>query len=361
MEYLLYLTNDCNLNCRYCSVLFDCKKNNIPLLPSYSNEEMIQFIRNTQEQEKEEDINIYFFGGEPTLEYERMESMMISFKEQLGTYNLKFILHTNGLLLETIPDNVLHNLSLIMFSVNDEKIPQYNLNDSYFSDAIKHVKYIKERSDVPVVARLTITEKTSLYTEILQVNNFFDMVYWQIENCRECSDYKTFYGTYTYEADLTFQYWLKYMERGILLPFVPFMAVLKFMFFHDRDDTKFCCGYGSHMLYIQTNGVCHACCDNVQEGIHKLGDIYEGVQFPHYNLKDFKCRDCKWRSICMGRCGRMHKEFPIDRVSQYCAMNQYVFSLFEKNRQKFEQLFVEHPEFEQYLSSWVIDTMEFTS
>lgn len=48
MEYFIYMTNDCNLKCEYCSVLLDCKENNLPIKPTYSNDDLIAFIKQTQ-------------------------------------------------------------------------------------------------------------------------------------------------------------------------------------------------------------------------------------------------------------------------------------------------------------------------
>ena len=67
MEYFVYMTNDCNLKCEYCSVLLDCEKNNLPIKPAYSNGELIEFIKQTQMLTGDNEISIYFFGGEPSL------------------------------------------------------------------------------------------------------------------------------------------------------------------------------------------------------------------------------------------------------------------------------------------------------
>lgn len=118
------------------------------------------------------------------MEYPAIRELVQDLKRTLpDMLSLKFILHTNGILLNQIPTELLDELTLIMFSINYEKIPKYNLANSYFSTIIDNAIATKQRRDIPMIARLTITEQTSLYTEILQVSNFFDLVYWQIENC----------------------------------------------------------------------------------------------------------------------------------------------------------------------------------
>ena len=113
MEYFVYMTNDCNLMCEYCSVLLDCEKNKLPIKPTYTYENLIKFIKRTQEQTNDDEISIYFFGGEPSLEYDDIEALINIAKKQLSTYSLKFVLHTNGLRLDILPENILNDLKLL--------------------------------------------------------------------------------------------------------------------------------------------------------------------------------------------------------------------------------------------------------
>ena len=112
MEYFVYMTNDCNLKCKYCSVLLDCEKNSLPIKPTYSYEALISFIKNTQITIEDDEISIYFFGGEPSLEYDDIEKFINIAKKELSDFNLKFVLHTNGLRLDILPDKILNELTL---------------------------------------------------------------------------------------------------------------------------------------------------------------------------------------------------------------------------------------------------------
>lgn len=360
MEYFVYMTNDCNLMCEYCSVLLDCEENKLPIKPTYEFEELMAFIKATQTQIEDNEVSIYFFGGEPSLEYDDMAQLINIAKEHLTDYSLRFVLHTNGLRLDTLPEYILNELSLIMLSVNYEKIPHYTLHPGYFSTIIDNTLAIKARKHVPIIARLTVTEKTSIFTELLQVNNFFDYVYWQIENCSEFSNATIFKTTYTYEIQKTFEYWINYLERGIMLKYIPFMAVLKFMFFHDRSDDEFSCGYSRSMIYVQTNGKCYACSDNIEGNSHYMGDIRNGITLPRHKLSEFRCAHCLYRSLCMGRCGRMHIEFSKEHINDYCQMNQSMFKLFLDNEAKLKQIIDENPSFQRELELWILEYTEFT-
>ncbi len=363
MEYNVYMTNDCNLNCAYCSVLLDCEKNGIPIHPTYEVEKLAAYIDKTQQKYNDNEVVIFFFGGEPSMEYDRIRKYMECFDKTLRPkYDLKYILHTNGLLLNEIPDDVLAKLDLSMYSLNYEMFPHVGLADSYFQRVMDNALEAKEKKpSFEIVARLTITEKTSFFNEIMQVYPFFDMVYWQLENTPAWKDPEYFIKTYNYEVSLVFRHWLKELKAGRMLKFIPFMAVLKFMFFHDRDDNEFLCGYDTHMLYVQTNGKCYACCDAMESPTHYVGDIEKGSEFRGLKLSDFVCKDCDYRRICMGRCGRMHREFTPEHIDHYCRMNKHTFDLFIERKDELAQILKEHPEYEAMLSGWDLDIMEYTS
>lgn len=360
MEYFVYMTNNCNLHCKYCSVLLDCDKNNLPIKPKYTFEQLTNFIIQTQKTTQDNEVSIYFFGGEPTLEYDDIYDLICFIKPKLQNYALKFVLHTNGLLLDKVPPTILKELTLILLSINYEKIPHHILYPGYFSTIMDNTLSIKSQCNIPIIARLTITEETSVYTELLQVSHFFDYVYWQIENCAMFNDSSKFITSYIYEIEKTFNYWFKYLKQGIMLKYVPFMAVLKFLFYHDRDDMEFSCGYSRNMIYIQTNGSCYACSDNVEGKIHHMGDIINGIELPYHKLNEFKCKNCHYRSVCMGRCGRMHMEFSPTHINEYCKMNQAMFKLFYDNKEKLYEVLCEYPHYKMELESWVLEYTEFT-
>jgi len=275
-------------------------------------------------------------------------------------YKICFILHTNGLLLGEMPKQLYDKLSLIMFSINYEKIPKYNLAGSYFRAIIENAVSIKLKKNLSIIARLTITESTSLYTEIMQINHFFDLIYWQIENCGAFKNFDAFYKTYTYEINLLYGIWLKYFESGTMLKFVPFMAVVKFMFYHDRSDNTFSCGYGRGMIYIQTNGDCYACSDNIEDGKHYMGTLKTGIKPGNYTLDKLKCKGCKYRSLCMGRCGRMHIEFDAKHINEYCKLNQFMFDLFISDRERLGKALDNYKQYKKELSGTLLEYTEFT-
>lgn len=337
MEYYIFVSNDCNLNCSYCSIIVDAQKFNLPLEPAYSFETLWQFIKKNQRKFQNAEANIVFFGGEPTLNYSYIINCIRYVQNQIKDFKVYYMLHTNGLLLKEIPEYVLENLSAIMLSVNYLQIPTYNLHQGYFHTLTEGILYIKKRNaQIPIIGRLTITEKSSLFNLVMQLHTFFDYIYWQIENCYAFSDFDCFYASYKYELNLLMHIWHQYLRKGILLKLIPFISTVTFINEHKIPDS-FCCGYNNSMIYIQTNGKCYTCAEDFTTNRNLIGDITTEIHFDSFSLLDTKCHDCKYLHICMGRCGRMHKEFTSKHIEEYCKLNQLQFEYFMENIEDINQ------------------------
>ena len=331
MEYYIFISNDCNLNCSYCSILLKKEKINIPQEPAFSVEELNNFIDKTQRNNNDKIADIIFFGGEPTLNYPFIEKIIYSQNLKCKRpYEYHYMLHTNGLLLGDIPNSILKHLDSIMLSINYDKIHRIKLNEGYFKTIIDSVRIVKQRNPIPIVARLTITEETSLYSEIALFTPFFDAIYWQIENNYHFKKFKEFRNSYRYELTLCFNIWFNYLKRGIMLRLIPFIAATYFSI-NEHNSNVFCCGYNKSMVYVQTNGSCYTCAEDMTTNSNLVGNITENIQFNTFGPKDVICKDCSYLKICMGRCGRMHKEFSLEHIREYCELNQILFNLIEEH------------------------------
>ena len=63
MEYYIFISNDCNLNCSYCSILLKKEKGNIPQEPAFSVEELNNFIDKTQRKYNDKTADIVFLAA----------------------------------------------------------------------------------------------------------------------------------------------------------------------------------------------------------------------------------------------------------------------------------------------------------
>ncbi len=360
MEYYVYITNDCNMNCTYCSVLFDTQKYGIPLSPQYSYNTLVNFICETQKKFNDPVADIYFFGGEPTVDYGEIEKL-IRVLNTPHEYKINFIMHTNGLLIPEAPKFIINNIDLTLLSFNYELIFEDGQLTPYFGKMIKAIEHLKKQKDSLIIGRITVSLKTSLFTEACMISNFVDYVYWQIDNCERVEKFEKYKNQYEYNISLLFNYWMTCLEKGVFLRFVPFMSAVRNCLQNVPVPEKFYCGYGHSMIYIQTDGKCYACCDNVATKSHYIGDIYNGIQFPDINLKNTICNGCDYIKLCGGRCGRMHKDFSDKRITQYCELNKYMFDMIKNAIPKIEVIIKKHPDYYEKLMDPNISYTEYTA
>lgn len=360
MEYYIYVTNDCNMNCKYCSVLFDTQKYGVPMKPQYSLDELERFITKTQKNLNEEVADIYFFGGEPTVDYEQIEKI-IDALDKPHSYKINYIMHTNGLLIPKAPIHILKKIDLTLLSFNYELIYKNGHITSYFGQMLESIEHIKSIKRIPIIGRITVSPNTSLFTECCLISNFVDYVYWQIDNCKSVDNLSFYQEQYKNDISLLLKYWINCLEKGIFIRFVPFMSAVRNILVEPDIPSKFYCGYGSSMIYIQTNGKCYACCDNVSTDSHYIGDIYDGIHFSEHGINNTICSDCTYLKLCGGRCGRMHKDFTTERVQQYCELNQYMFNLILENMDRIKDTISKYPDFYDKIMDPMISYTEYTA
>lgn len=154
---------------------------------------------------------------------------------------------------------------------------------------------------------------------------------------------------------------MNYLRQGFFLRYVPFISAIRNSIYVQDIPKKFYCGYGSSMIYIQTNGKCYGCCDNVSSNSHYLGDIHNGISFPIIDLGNTICKNCDYIKLCGGRCGRMHKDFSSQRIQQYCELNIHTFDLIRKNLPEIQSLINVYPHYRDIIMDPMIAYTEYTS
>ena len=348
------------MNCKYCSVLFDTYKYNVPVKPTYSFNQLESFISNLQKTMHDNVADIYFFGGEPTTDYPCINELIKAFNKPLD-YKVNYIMHTNGLLIPKAPREILEQVHITLLSINYELIFENYHIAPYFKNIIDAIDCLKFSNSNPIIGRITVSPKTSLFTECCLICNFVDYIYWQIDNCLSAKDYEEYYKHYSYEITLLYKYWFECFSKGIFLRFVPFISAIRFLINDTDIPAKYYCGYGSSMVYVQTNGDCFACCDNIATKSHYLGNIFSGIQFPKIDLKDTICSNCSYIKLCGGRCGRMHKDFSNERKRQYCKLNKFMFDLIIADIEKIKLIIKSNSSFYDKIMDPLISYTEFTS
>jgi radical SAM protein with 4Fe4S-binding SPASM domain len=328
--------------------LSDIEKQNVPLTPNYSLVDLKKFIDEKQRELNSPIADIYFFGGEPTTRYDIISDLVKTMSQiDEKKYKINYILHTNGLLVSNAPREILEKLKVALISINYEEIYENGQMTNYFKKIINSVDKIRLHNSLcSIIARLTISVKSSLYDGSCLTGNFFDYIYWQMDNSKDIIDIASYEKRYKAEIELLYRYWLTFLRKGVFLSYVPFVNAIKNYVWEPNIPKSYYCGYGKSQIYVQTNGDCFACCDNIGDRTHFIGNIKSGTTFPSIDIsKSDTCGKCEYIKVCGGRCGRMHIDFSASRIQSFCNMNIFMFDLIKASIPEIKELLIKYPYF----------------
>ena len=141
MNITYWVTNQCNLNCKYCYVDKDIKVMSLKVAEDTFNF-VSNFIQNSIK--NNEKINISFHGGEPLLNFEVIKYLVEKHKNQ-NYNNMTFMMTTNGTLFnKEIIDYVTENIQI---SVSLDGKKQTNDLNRIFKDGTGSFDKLKETFD----------------------------------------------------------------------------------------------------------------------------------------------------------------------------------------------------------------------
>ena len=144
MFFHVIVTNECNLQCRYCfgesvddfdedfgdgiEVEYD-----LPKKISYSLDALNAFCR------KDPDCVLTFYGGEPLLGADKIKQIMDHVSPKL------FMIQTNGLLLNNLEPKYINRFHTILVSIDgEEALTDYYRGKGTFRKVINNLKLIKQ-------------------------------------------------------------------------------------------------------------------------------------------------------------------------------------------------------------------------
>lgn len=190
MEYIIHLTDSCNLNCSYC---YEKKRN------KDIDFENIKYLIDNEINKKSKDTIIYFYGGEPLLKKDVIKDTIDYINSKKSKTKFLYGITTNGVLLddEFLDYMKKNNFINIAYSIDGIKeahdINRVNLNKEGSFDIVQEnaKKVLKVYKDA--VAMIVITKNNLIYLDksinflidlgFKNINLMFDYEYkWQDED-----------------------------------------------------------------------------------------------------------------------------------------------------------------------------------
>src|SRR3989339_282724 len=294
MEYVLFLTYNCNLKCKYCFANEIVNNKNYELVISDSQ------------------LN-------STIEYIRRDI------DRTNDLKIKYILYTNGVLINKLPLTIIKFVNTVLISIDGEKATQdFFRGIGTFDQIIFNAKILKENNK-NIIARLTYDEGSDIYKAVIVLENKFDALYWQIVSKSKFNDSNQFLKNYSEQIQNLLTHWINKLEQGIVINIIPFQIVLEVIIKKEKNNF-FKCGCGHDLQAIDISGNVYLC----DEYIGNKDRIIGNTNSEDYIALDNKisinifgdCRTCQYLHICSGRCRKCLEYNSKEQIKTYCEMTK---------------------------------------
>lgn len=316
----LHIAHDCNLKCRYCFAEEGEYHGKRALMPFETGKAALDFLIANSGSRK--NLEVDFFGGEPTLNFQVVKELVAYGREQekIHNKNFRFTLTTNGVLLnDEIMEFANKEMANVVLSidgrkeVNDKMRPFANGSGSYDLIVPKFQKFADSRNQTNYYVRGTFTHHNPDFSK--DVLHLADLGFKQISVepvvAQEEDDYaireedlpKLFEEYDSLAAEM-----VKRHKHGDDFHFFHFMIDLEGGPCVAKRLSG--CGSGTEYLAVTPWGDFYPCHQFVGQEKFLMGNVEEGIintdirdQFKNCNVyAKEKCRDCFARFYCSGGC-----------------------------------------------------------
>lgn len=323
LNYHLVLTRRCNLNCFYCH---GGEATGPDTEISYSLDDLETFLN------KDSDIQLMLYGGEPTLRIPLIIELMNRFPRA------RFMLQTNALLLDKIPDAYVKKFHSILVSIDGTE----DTTDGYrskgvYKQVINNVRWLRKIGyEGDIVARMAVSEQTDIYKDVRHLIELkepsFDHVHWQLNVIWDAEDnWKDFdkwiAEVYNPGISRLVDAWIDRMKVGIVEGIVPFQPLIHTLI--TGETSKLRCGSGLDTFAIHVDGKIGVCPISPDWDFSIIGNIWDSdpEELKDYMDVDEPCPSCDDYGLCGGRClfANKQKLWGSEGFEKVCMVTQYLF------------------------------------
>lgn len=343
----LMMGDGCNLACRYCIQGKNQKR--IENLPTKINSSIYNFIRSIAYDNNNSKLNLLFYGGEPLLYFSNIKKII----EKTRALKIDYSIITNGKLLteEIIEFFNQNNVNLIISwdgnrSINTRYFDIFsdqNKKELIFKSNILGINSVISAMNYPLEATEDIQNLANEYflkhpDGILHVNfdeiidnnladkSLLKMDYEKVQKeveqiINDCSEYllnRRSINNEDYKTKLLVKY--SFLSRYLWTISEYLKNPNNFIFISPCRD-------GLERLGLDLDGNIYSCHDS-REIIGNVDNLdlisYLSNYFKYDNSKELYnslCKDCKYWSLCLGRCKLLTIE---ERVNHTCKLKKAI-------------------------------------
>ena len=312
MYYHLILTDECNLCCSYCRAKsFDNSRadegccgeidDTLPVDVSYDLDTLYHFLQ------KDPEPTVTFYGGEPLLKADVITRIMDNAPVQ------RFMIQTNGLLLDRLEPEYVNRFSTILVSVDGrEALTDAHRGPGTYRKVMNNVKRVIANGFLgELIARMTVTEDTDIVEAVTYLagnpDHSFPSIHWQLDaDFSDDLSRTTFapwvHGCYNPGIRVLVHDWVRQMcEQHTVPRWYPFLDTMGDLL--NGRQSLLRCGSGHANYSIMTDGYISPC--PIMIGMKKfyLGHISRTHPLDLSCVPvGGECTACPIRHFCGGRC-----------------------------------------------------------
>ena len=311
LYYHLIVTDDCNLCCSYCRAkAFDeeagCSvpveiDEDLPVDLNYDLDDLFRFLLQDPEPV------VTFYGGEPLLRIEIIRKIMDRAPA------MRFMIQTNGLLLDSLGAEYVNRFATILVSLDgSEALTNAHRGTGTYRKVMNNVQSILDGGySGELIARMTVTENTDIVDAVTYLadnpDHPFSSIHWQID-ANFTSDFAS--RNFTSWVDSSYnpgirslvQHWVKIMEMTGTVPrWYPFLDTMDDLLHGRASGLR--CGAGHSNYSIMTDGHIAPCPVMIGMKQYYLGHIRTSrpEDLPRVTVGS-DCTSCGIYGFCGGRC-----------------------------------------------------------
>ncbi len=339
----LSITGRCQARCQGCiNIAFNEAangtdfRNNAPFKDTDPVRDARCIVNLIKENKKNETVTVCLYGGEPLLAIDKMQQLIENIKGAGLTNDVRFMLYTNGDLLEksasTHPD-LLKNIWLYSVSIDGTREQHERIRrGTHLSRIHEGLAAIKQRRQGQVLMWSTLREEQSLldcFNEFTYLHDrgLVDQFFWHwVESAEPFVHLADYAGTYGNDLQYIMDIYVAKLKTGALLPITHINELVLYLLSGKKREST-ACGVELAGNYDIVDGMIHSCADLPMH--YSIGSISaDGTPdikpqdlswLTHYK-NDLGCKKCGIHGYCGGRCPVQAVTGSIERLRQYCQL-----------------------------------------
>lgn len=315
MDYSIYLTDACNLNCKY------CYEKNMHYNREISFENMKKII-DTEIKNKSKESIITFFGGEPLLKKDLIYDIVEYIKSKKSKTKFLYNMTTNGVLIDDEFVNFFENNDFISLSISiDGAADSQNENritkngKATYELVAQNAKKMLSKSEivvaVPVVTKNNVRYLYQNLCNLIEIG--FKKIGFQFDFTANWTDEDL--SIIKDEFEKISQKYIERMRNENEIHLIEIDEKIR-TYIDDKMDCNNNCSVGLRNVNVGTDGNIYPCMQFMYDEEYVIGNCNDGIDKNrqievHKMLKEemIDCKECAYKKRCNHTCSCLNKAY----------------------------------------------------